>query len=106
MNFGGNRDAAEGAIAIDDFGLRDFRKIVILGSNPKDRNRFDPSLAHAFGELYRREGLINRVERAGEKPGLLSGDDGDAIGFPQLPNIRQRLFLGAPVAIHWLERTT
>ena len=81
MYFGGNADATEGAIAIDDFGFRNFRKVVILGGNPKDRNGFDAPLRHAFGEFYCRERLINRVERTGEKTCLLSGDDGDAIGF-------------------------
>lgn len=70
----------------------------------KDRNGLDAPLAHAFGEFYRRERLINRVEWAGEKTGLLSGDDGAAIGFPQLTNVRKRLLAGAPTAIHLLQR--
>jgi len=42
MNFGRNRNAAEKAIAIDDFRGRDFRKVVILRGHPKDRDGLIP----------------------------------------------------------------
>src|SRR5882672_3764048 len=104
INFGGHRDAAESTVPIYYFGFRDFGKVMIFGSNPKHRDRLDSALSHALSEFYRREGFIDRIERAGEKPGLLSRDDGDAIFFAQLLNVSQSLVRSAPLAIHLLER--
>ena len=56
----------------------DLGQIVIVRGQPKDRDelRRDRFAAQTLGELDRGQGLVDRIERPGKKPDLLSGDDG------------------------------
>ena len=45
----------------------------------KYRHRFEPARAQAFGFLYRRQRFIDRIKRTGKQPGLLAGQNGDAV---------------------------
>ncbi len=51
MNSVRNGDACKSAIAIDEFGGRDFGKVVIFGRDPKDRHRLDPALRETVSKF-------------------------------------------------------
>src|SRR5438132_12749035 len=93
-------NASETTVAIYETCRGDFGKVMILGSNPKNRNRFDAALCHAFSQLYGGQRFINRVKRAAEQPSLLTRNNRDAVCFPQQANVNERPFVCAPAAIH------
>ena len=57
----------------------DLFEVVIFGSDPEHRHGIDALRAQMFGELDRGQSLEDRVERAGEKPGLLACNDDHGI---------------------------
>ena len=103
VHFQRHTQVAEIAIAIDETGRGDFCEIVILSGNPKNGHRFEAALGHAFGQLYRGERFIDRVERSAKQAGLLARNYGHAVSIAQQTDVRQGLFTSLPTAIHLLQ---
>ena len=72
-------DLLEASFAIDDLGVVDLGKVMILRGDPEDRNGIEPLRAQLAGQLDRGQCLEDGVERTGEETRLLSCDDGDRV---------------------------
>ena len=75
----GVSDRDELAFAVDEAGVIDLFEVVVFGRDPEHGHDVEALRAQVFGQLDRGQGLEHRVERAGEKPGLLARDDDHGI---------------------------
>ena len=61
--------------AVDDAAMIHFFVVVVFAGNPKDGNRFHALGAQTSSQLDYGERLVNRIQRPGEQPGLLTSNN-------------------------------